>query len=152
MKHLARISRLPQKARAAIKRYPLVFVALLLAVGLVGGAAFYVNNRNQAAVASQQNFDPSSVLPQPVPQPEATTIYTAASIKDYDGQNGHKCYVAVKDTVYEIKDNAYWKDGKHTPSGGRGYCGGDMTEIIKQSPHGESVLESLPKVGIYKNS
>jgi predicted heme/steroid binding protein len=58
--------------------------------------------------------------------------------------------VAVKGTVYEIKDSKYWQNGEHTPSSGQGICGADMTEVIKGAPHGESMLERLPKVGTYQ--
>lgn len=136
-----------KKVQTFIKSFPLLIVAVILAVGILSGAMIYKNNRDKAS--SSQTFSPSSVLPQAVSQPAATTAYDANSLKEYDGKDGHKCYVAIKGNVYEIKDNSYWKDGEHTPSGGRGICGGDMTEVIKQSPHGESVLGQLPKVGTY---
>ncbi len=143
-----------QKARRRkplLKRYPLITAALVLAILIVGGAVGYSMTRsNPAVVEGGQDFDPNSVLPAPVSQPESSTVYTADTIKEFDGKDGHKCYVAVKKVVYEIKDSNYWKNGEHTPSGGRGMCGGDMTDVITQSPHGESILGRLPKVGIFE--
>lgn len=133
-----------------LRQYPLIAGVIILAVLIVGGASIYAINRSQNGVAGASEFDPSTVLPAPVSQPEASAVYDAGSLKQFDGQDGRKCYVAVKGTVYEIKDSNYWRNGQHTPSGGRGMCGGDMTEAIKQSPHGESILGRLPKVGIFK--
>ena len=142
------IRTMPAKLRRAAARFPLVTFALILAVGMVG-ASFYFAHRAKTAVGTT-DFDTSKVLPQPVSMPTSTKVFTADTLKEYDGQNGHACYVAVKGTVYEIKDNSYWQNGKHVPSDGRGYCGADMTNVITQSPHGESVLSTLPKVGTYR--
>jgi len=136
--------------RGFLRRYRPLVIAVLLAAALIGGAGYYASTR-KAAEAVSGDFDPSTVLPAPVSQPAKSTVYNAESIKQFDGKNGHKCYVAVKSTVYEIKDSSYWQNGQHTPSGGVGYCGADMTEGIKQSPHGESYLERLPKVGIFES-
>lgn len=133
-----------------LRRFRPLIVALLVAVALLGAAGYYAYGRDDGIQGSGQVFDPNSVLPAPVSQPENSTVYTAESIKQYDGKEGRKCYVAVKDSVYEIKDNAYWQNGQHTPSNGQGMCGGDMTEAIKKSPHGESYLERLPKVGVFE--
>jgi predicted heme/steroid binding protein len=137
-----------RKRGGVFRRYSLLFGALLLAVVLVGGALGYSQYRKRQNDPVAGEFDPSTVLPAPVTQPEAKTVYTAETLKEFDGKDGHKCYVAVKGTVYEIKDSNYWKQGQHTPSGGQGICGADMSEIIKGSPHGESILQRLPKVGI----
>lgn len=139
-----------RRRKPLIKRYPLIIAAIVLAVFIVGGAVTYSLNRNQAVVEGGQDFDPSSVLPAPVSQPESSTVYTAETIKAFDGKDGNKCYVAVKKVVYEIKDSSYWKNGEHTPSAGQGMCGADMTEVIGQSPHGESILGRLPQVGIFE--
>lgn len=136
------------KRGGLLRRYGLLLGAILLSLALVGGAVAYSQYRKREADPAGQAFDPSTVLPAPVSQPEATTAYTSEMLKEFDGKDGRKCYVAVKGVVYEIKDSNYWKNGEHTPSAGQGACGGDMTEAIKGSPHGESILQRLPKVGI----
>lgn len=139
--------------KAFIRRYPLIIFALVLGLGMVGlslAFAHHTANAGRPATGQSGNFDTSRVLPQPVSMPAQSQTFTADSIKKYDGKDGHPCYVAVKGTVYEIKNSSYWKAGKHTPSNGRGYCGADMTNAIGKSPHGESILGSLPKVGIFK--
>jgi predicted heme/steroid binding protein len=138
-----------RKLSRIASRYPLVIFALILGFGMVG-ASLYFAGKTKIATTSNSSFDTTRVLPQPVSIPAQSKTFDAESIKTYNGQNGQPCYVAVKGTVYEIKDNAYWKEGKHTPSNGQGYCGGDMTDVITKSPHGEQVLSSLPKVGVFK--
>jgi len=134
------------------RRYPVVVFALVLAVGMVGASLAFAYKANKSVFSSSGGFDTSKVVPQPVSMPSKTPsqTFTADSIKQYNGQNGQPCYVAVKGTVYEIKDSSYWKEGKHTPSNGQGYCGADMTETIKKSPHGEAILGSLSQVGVFK--
>lgn len=119
---------------------------------MVGISFAFAHKTSNASRSATGDFDTTRVLPQPVSMPAANSskTFTADTIKQYDGKDGHQCYVAVKGVVYEIKDSAYWKDGQHTPSDGRGYCGADMTSVISQSPHGESVLSSLPKVGVFQ--
>lgn len=134
--------------RAAASHYPLLFIAVGFAIAVIG-TSLYVSSTIQRKTTS--GFDTAKVLPAPVSQPSsATTVYTADSIKQYDGKNGHRCLVAVNGTVYEISGKSLWQNGQHTPSDGQAYCGADLTEAIKHSPHGTSKLEELPKVGVYK--
>lgn len=130
------------------RRYPLLFVAVGFAIGVLAASLVVAHTiRGRANKA----FSPEKVLPAPVTPPAAAnTVFTADSLKQYDGQNGRDCYVAVKGTVYKLA-NQYWQNGKHTPSSGQAYCGADMSAVIGKSPHGESVLSSLPKVGSYKS-
>lgn len=72
---------------------------------------------------------------------------TQAELAKNDGKDGAKCYVAVSGTVYEISDSAYWQNGSHTTSEGQASCGRDLTEVIKQAPHGTSKLDQLTVIG-----
>lgn len=74
---------------------------------------------------------------------------TLLELAQNDGKNGNKCYVAVDGIVYEITDSAIWNDsGQHTTSGGLAFCGADMSDIITQSPHGKSKLQTSSKVQV----
>ena len=55
--------------------------------------------------------------------------------------------MAVDGEVYLVEGFDLWKDGEHTPSGGRARCGLDLTDVIGESPHGKSKLQLLKKVG-----
>lgn len=68
------------------------------------------------------------------------------ALSSFDGHDGEKCYVAVSGIIYEIKNSSSWIDGEHLDSKGKASCGKDLTEAIKDSPHGVSILTSSPKV------
>lgn len=72
---------------------------------------------------------------------------TLDELKEYDGQNGNKAYVAVDGVVYDVTDVGVWKNGEHK-SGIT--AGKDLSEAINKSPHGKDALEDLPVVGKLK--
>lgn len=73
--------------------------------------------------------------------------FTLDELKEYDGQNENKAYVAVHGVVYDVTDSKAWKNGKHK----NGITAGtDLSDIISKSPHGEDVLKDLPVVGKLK--
>ena len=68
-------------------------------------------------------------------------------VAKHTGKDGNSCWVAVDETVYEISGFVLWLEGDHKPSGGRAKCGKDLSEVIKQSPHGKSKLKLLKEIG-----
>ena len=69
----------------------------------------------------------------------ADRSFTLQELARHDGEDGHQCLVAVDGEVYLIEGFDLWKDGEHTPSGGRARCGLDLTEVMdEESPHGRS--------------
>lgn len=94
---------------------------------------------SQAAsvTASTQSGTAASVLP----------IFTLDELSKYDGTNGAKAYVACNGTVYDVTDLPQWKKGSH-----EGHAAGtDLTDVISQAPHGDSILKNLPVVGTLQN-
>lgn len=79
---------------------------------------------------------------------DAQKVFTAEELAKYDGQNGNPAYVAVDGTVYDVSSIPQWSNGSH--AGGMLKAGMDQSEAIKQSPHGKSVLQKLPVVGLYQ--
>jgi predicted heme/steroid binding protein len=112
------------------KRQLVVLLASMGVACIVIGVAAYV--------AYSRRPKPMSLTQHPV---------TAAQLAAADGKRGHKCYVAIDGTVYEIIDSAFWKDGEHTPSDGQAYCGADLSKVIDQAPHGRNILKILPVIG-----
>jgi|GEM_PF-505900 len=145
-----RLSGAGRKGKRLITRFPLLFAALVLAVAMISGSLAYATNKKD--VAANGGFDTSKVLPQAVTIPPSSPNkeFTADTIKQYDGKEGRKCYVAVKGVVYEIASKGQWQEGQHSPSSGQAYCGADLSDTIGKSPHGSSKLEELPVVGTYK--
>lgn len=71
--------------------------------------------------------------------------FTKSSLAKYDGKDGRPAYVAINGTVYDVTGNPHWAEGEHHGN----LAGQDLTIAIGQSPHGESVLGKLKKVGTY---
>ena len=69
------------------------------------------------------------------------------SLEKYDGLQGRPCYVAVDGKVYDISGSDLWNKGRHmeTHNAGR-----ELSEALKNAPHGEDVLSKFPQVGILK--
>lgn len=135
-----------------IKRYWPLVVAAIIAALLIGGALVYRSRQGgDAPRTANGDFSVDSVLPAHNSS-SGNQTFNAQQLAAFDGRNGTACYVAVNGVVYEIKQGTLWKDGQHTTSGGQAMCGKDLSEAIKQSPHGTSKLEALPKVGTFTNN
>lgn len=77
---------------------------------------------------------------------EDLPVFTAESLKQYDGKEGRKAYVAYKDAVYDVTDSKMWKNGSHMK---RHDAGEELTAEIGDAPHDEEVFERFPKVGVF---
>jgi len=84
------------------------------------------------------------------PSTSSTTTAKDMTLKElskYDGQNGNPAYVAVNGVIYDVSNAKNWENGIHK-SGVK--AGLDQTNMIGQSPHGDSVLQKLPVIGKLK--
>lgn len=127
---------------------PIVAIVALLAIGY--GTYALTQSSNSTTTTDSSVPEPSTAVSAP---PSATspstssTAITSAQLAKNNGKNGAKCWVAVNGTVYDVSNNKEWRNGEHTPSNGQAKCGRDETSSIGASPHGSSVLSSLPTVG-----
>lgn len=135
---------------AIIGRYRLVLLAVLVGAVMIGGSMVYVATIGDRP---KDDFNPESVLTQSGEGtgPAGNESFTTDSIKQYDGKDGNACYVAVDGVVYEIPQTGQWQSGQHSPSNGQAYCGADMSEALKKSPHGASKIRELRKVGTFSS-
>lgn len=102
-------------------------VSSILGMAMIGGAVYWQLNRTASP---------------------ADGSYTLEKLARYSGEDGNECLVAVDGEVYLVEGFDLWKDGEHSPSGGRARCGLDLTEVMdEESPHGRSKLPLLKKVG-----
>ncbi len=69
--------------------------------------------------------------------------FTLEELKQYDGQNGNKAYVAIDGVVYDMTDVKPWAGGKHHGN----TAGNDLSDVIIHAPHKKSVLSKLTAVG-----
>ena len=70
-------------------------------------------------------------------------IFTLDELKNYDGKEGRKAYIAVDGVVYDVTNVAAWQGGTHH----RNNAGNDVSDRIVKAPHGKSILEKLEVVG-----
>jgi len=61
----------------------------------------------------------------------------------FDGKEGRRALVGYNGGVYDVTESALWKDGRHM----RHFAGGDMTEFLKQAPHGPEKLAAFRLIG-----
>ncbi|MBU0632188.1 2-oxoacid:acceptor oxidoreductase subunit alpha [bacterium] len=69
---------------------------------------------------------------------------TVEELKQYDGRNNAKAYVAYKNVVYDVTQSPLWQQGEHQ---GAHNAGIDLTSELLGAPHGEEVFKKFPVVG-----
>lgn len=62
-----------------------------------------------------------------------------------NGKNGAPAYIAYQGKVYDVSESFLWKNGRHQVFHN---AGEDLTEALKDAPHGEDMLERVPLIGI----
>jgi predicted heme/steroid binding protein len=73
--------------------------------------------------------------------------FTQEELKEYDGKEGRKAYVACNGYIYDVMDNFLWKDGKHQVTH---HAGEDLTGELSEAPHDMEFLKRFPVVGRLK--
>jgi len=69
--------------------------------------------------------------------------FTKEELKKYDGRED-LIYVAYDGKVYDVSSSFIWKKGKHQVTH---HAGCDLTEALKEAPHGSDMLDRYPIVG-----
>lgn len=72
---------------------------------------------------------------------------TSRELSRFDGKEGRPAYVAVEGIIYDLTQSRLWRGGEHDPSHGEVSAGSDLTEVLKDSPHGDEHLKRFPVVG-----
>jgi len=70
-------------------------------------------------------------------------LFTPDDLAYFDGKEGRRAFVGYSGGVYDVTESRLWKDGRHM----RHFAGGDMTEFLKQAPHGQEKLAAFRLVG-----
>ncbi len=71
---------------------------------------------------------------------------TLEELKSYNGQNNMPAYIAYEGKIYDVSNIPEWAAGKHNGN----TAGIDVTERIKNAPHGNSKIKILTQVGVLK--
>lgn len=66
-------------------------------------------------------------------------------LSKYDGKNGVPAYIAYQGKIYDVSGSFLWKNGKHQVLH---QAGEDLTDALKDAPHGQDMLERVPLVGL----
>ena len=75
---------------------------------------------------------------------DKTRKFTSEDLKQFDGLNGHPVYVVFKGKIYDFSGSNLWLEGKHM---GMHTQNEDLTESIKDAPHGEDNVFRFPLIG-----
>jgi len=76
-------------------------------------------------------------------------MMTLDKLRQYDGKNGKKAYVAYKEKVYDVTGSPLWKNGIHKRIHEAGL---DLTESMESAPHAEEVFADFTVVATLKKS
>lgn len=120
-----------------IQKYFTLIVTTLLTVAIIGTALYLRGGLNP-----QTRIINNSAA-------AATRAFDKQALAEFDGKDGHECYVAVDGKVYRIEQGRLWENGKHGTSQGNASCGRDLTKAMEKSPHGKSKLTTLEIVGTF---
>jgi predicted heme/steroid binding protein/uncharacterized membrane protein len=75
---------------------------------------------------------------------DSTGALTLEDLSSYDGKEGRPAYFAFEGKIYDATQSPLWKQGVHM---GRHTAGCDLTEALKQAPHGWEKVTAMKAVG-----
>jgi len=70
---------------------------------------------------------------------------TLEQLSAFDGKEGRPAYIAFKGMIYDMTNSRFWKNGAHMM---KHHAGTDLTEILRNAPHGEDKILAMPQVGM----
>ncbi len=69
---------------------------------------------------------------------------TLDSLCQFDGKDGRPAFIAYKGIIYDVTRSRLWKNGSHVM---KHAAGNDLTDLLKNAPHGEDKILTMPQVG-----
>jgi predicted heme/steroid binding protein/uncharacterized membrane protein len=69
---------------------------------------------------------------------------TVDGLCQFDGREGRPAYIAYQGMIYDVTKSRLWKNGSHVT---KHAAGNDLTDILKNAPHGEDKVLAMPRVG-----
>jgi len=70
---------------------------------------------------------------------------TPDQLSHFDGKEGRHAYIAYKGIIYDVSQGRLWKNGSHVM---KHSAGNDLTDMLKNAPHGEDKILAMPQVGM----
>ena len=86
----------------------------------------------------QPEFPSSPAEGNPLPQ------YSRAMLALRNGQDRPEIWVAFEGKIYDLSLSRLWKNGRHYEH----WAGQDLTEELKDSPHGRRVFEEREAIAL----
>ena len=74
--------------------------------------------------------------------------FTREELSRFNGKQGKPSFIAYRGKVYDVTKSFLWKNGEHMVLH---QAGADLTEYLKEAPHGEEFLDQFPVVGILED-
>ncbi len=71
-------------------------------------------------------------------------VCTIDGLCQFDGKEGRPAYVAYKGLLYDVTKSKLWKNGLHAA---KHAAGNDLTDMLKNAPHGEDKVLAMPATG-----
>ncbi len=72
---------------------------------------------------------------------------TRKELAEYNGQNGALAYIACNGKVYDVSNSFHWRNGRHHALHTAGV---DLSDALKEAPHGSHLLDRVPVIGTLK--
>ncbi len=69
---------------------------------------------------------------------------TVEELSQFDGKEDRPAYVAYNGRIYDVTGSRLWKGGAHMR---KHLAGFDLTDAMKQAPHGEDKILEMPEIG-----
>lgn len=70
--------------------------------------------------------------------------FTTEELKNFNGKNGSKTYIAYNGLVYDVSFSYHWRNGEHWTLHKAG-C--DLSDEMLNAPHFDDLLEKFEVVG-----
>jgi len=119
------------------KLFIVLALAMVLIMSVLGGCS------NQEQPKEPQNQEQENEQEQTANEPEGSLEISMDELAKYNGKDGNPAYVAVDGIIYDVTDHPNWNEGMH----GKVSAGQDISQMLKDAPHGYSKLEGLKAVG-----
>ena len=124
------------------KKVTINILLIILGLALIGLFIWWQAFSKQQIADNNTDNAVSSTVSTTAPTSTAT-VFTAATLKAYNGLNGQPAYAAVDGLVYDM--SALFRNGGH-----HGYKAGLDLSAAFHGQHPDSYLQGYPVVGTYQ--
>ncbi len=128
------VYRIPSPAAFLASRFGILLAIKIGLFLVMAGSALYVvlaiGPRLKKAGGSSKISAPSEGL-------------SSEELAAFDGRDGKPAYFAYQGDIFDASASRLWKNGAHA---GRHHAGEDLTEMLRQAPHGEEKVLAMPRV------